>query len=164
MENEIKVENELMNVDFVGVVRFTNDSDEDFTALWNNKEYVFPARKTVKLIMPDESLENIQEIRKRFAYRWAVRQFYNGKEYTRMSKMGNGLPPTFDERILEPMIERCLTPLPSAPLKMKQKAKDDGTKYKGSKAMSDKDNPNYLFRDESENVLPLGKMPDSLTA
>jgi hypothetical protein len=28
---------------FDGVFKFTNNSDEAFTALWNNKEYVFPS-------------------------------------------------------------------------------------------------------------------------
>lgn len=154
---------EIMNLDFDGVFRFTNDSDEDFVTLWNNKEYTFPARKTVKMIIPDETLENIQEIRKRFAYRWAVREFYGSKEYVRMSKMGNGLPPTFDEKILEPMIERCLTPLPEAPIKVKARAKDSEKNYVGSKAIEEKDNPNYIFREEAENAKAVGKMPDTLT-
>lgn len=156
------VDDGIMEIDFDGVFRFTNDSDEDFVALWNNKEYMFPAHKTVKLIIPDETLENIQEIRKRFAYRWAVREFYKGKEYLKMSKMGNGLPPTFDERILEPMIEKCLTPLPEAPIRIKKRAKDDESNYKGSKAISEKDNPNFEFRKEAEEAKVVGKMPDML--
>lgn len=151
-----------MSLDFDGVFRFTNDSDEDFVALWNNKEYLFPAHKTVKMIIPDETLENIQEIRKRFAYRWAVREFYKGKVYLKMSKMGNGLPPTFDEKILEPMIEKCLTPLPEAPIKIKNRKKDSEDNYNGSKAISDKEDPNFVFRKEAEEARAIGKMPDTL--
>lgn len=164
MEDKIETKDELMSLDFDGVFRFTNDSDEDFITLWNNKEYTFPAHKTVKLVIPDESLENIQEIRKKFAYRWAVREFYKSKEYIKMSKMGNGLPPTYAEKILEPDIQKCLTPLPEVAIKVKQGKKDDGSQYKGSKALSEKDNPNYVFRDESDNAKPFGKMPDKLTA
>lgn len=151
-----------METDFDGVFRFTNATDEDFTHLWNNKEYAFPAGKTVPLIIPDETLENIQEIRKRFAYDLAVREFYKGKEYSKMAKMGNGLPPTFDEKILEPMIEQCLKPLPMAKSTVKVKEKDSDRNYKGSKAISDKDNPNFIFREESENAKPLGKMSDKV--
>lgn len=157
-------DDEIMSLDFDGVFRFTNDSDEDFVTLWNNKEYIFPAHKTVRLIIQDESLENVQEIRKRFAYRWATREFYKSKEYFKMSKMGNGLPPTFDEKVLEPMIQRCLTPLPEAPIKVKRRAKDSDDNYKGSKAISEKDSPNYVFREESEdsNIKKVGKMPNVL--
>lgn len=162
-ENNMVADDEIMSLDFDGVFRFTNDSDEDFVTLWNNQEYIFPAHKTVKLIIANETLENVQEIRKRFAYRWAVREFYKSKEYFKMSKMGNGLPPTFDERILEPMIERCLTPLPEAPIKIRKRVKDSDENYVGSKAISDKENPNFVFREESENAKALGKMPDVLT-
>lgn len=161
MESEFVADDEMMSLDFDGVFRFTNNSDEDFIALWNNKEYLFPAHKTVKLVMADETLENIQEIRKRFAYRWAVREFYKGKEYLKMSKMGNGLPPTFDERILEPMIQECLTPLPEESLKVKTKPKDSDKNYT-SKGITDKENPNFVFREESESVQAIGKMPTKL--
>lgn len=150
----------METMDFDGVFRFTNATDEDYTHLWNNKEYTFPAGKTVPLIIPDETLENIQEIRKRFAYDLAVREFYKGKEYSKMAKMGNGLPPTFDEKVLEPMIEQCLKPLPMAKATMKVKAKDSEKNYKGSKAISDKDNPNFIFREEADQAVAMGKMPD----
>lgn len=149
-------------IDFDGVFRFTNVTDEDFVTLWNNKEYLFPAGKTVPLVIPDETLENIQEIRKRFAHNLATREFYSGKVYKTMSKQGGGLPPLFDEKLLEPMIEACLTPLPSAKISVKQLPEDNEKKYKGSKAMSEKENPNYLFREEADNAKALGKQPDIL--
>lgn len=149
--------NELIGKDFDGVFRFTNATDEDFSVLWNNVEYIFPAGKTVPLVIPEETLENIQEIRKRFAYRLATREFYKGKEYTKMSKMGGGLPPTFNEALLEPMIEQCLTPLPQVTIKSKVKAKDDEKKY-SSKAMDKDSNLNKAFADEP--VPTLGVMSD----
>jgi len=145
--------------DFDGVFRFTNVTDEDFTFLWNNKEYVFPAGTCCPLIIPDETLENIQEIRKKAAFKLSVREFYKGKEYKRMSKMGNGLPPTFDEKILEPMIESCLKPLPMGKAKIKEGKKQSDSSFKASKAISEKDNPNYVFKDEK--VIEKGKMPDA---
>lgn len=148
---------EILANDFDGVFRFTNVTDEDFIAFWNNKEYTFPSGKTVPLIIADETLENIQEIRKKFAYQLATREFYKGKEYMKMSKQGNGLPPLFDEKILEPMIESCLKPLPMAKASVKE-AKKPNFKYKGSKAISDKDNPNYVFKDDEPTEL--GKMPN----
>lgn len=147
-----------MEYDFDGVFRFTNATDEDFTALWNNKEYTFEAKSCSPLVIADETLENIQEIRKRFAYRLATREFYKGKEYIKMSKMGGGLPPTFDDKILEPWIEECLKPLPIVKARVKEKSKDSERNYRGSKAVTDKDNLNYVFREEAEQARPLGKL------
>ncbi len=147
--------------DFDGVFRFTNATEEDFIGLWNNKEYTFPAGTCCPIVIPDETLENIQSIRKKWAYKLAVREFYKGKDYTKMSKMGNGLPPTYDEKILEPIIQTCLKPLPLAKTKVRAGKKDDESNYKGSKAVSGKEDLNYIFREEAENAKVVGKMPDS---
>ena len=48
--------NEIIGKDFDGVFRFTNATNEDFSALWNNVEYIFPAGKTVPLIIPNENV------------------------------------------------------------------------------------------------------------
>ena len=77
-----------MTEDFDGVFRFTNTTDEDFVTLWNNKEYTYPAGKTVPMIISGEPLENIQQIRKYFAKRLAEREFFAGKEF---NKMKNGV-------------------------------------------------------------------------
>ena len=148
-----------INDEFDGVFRFTNATDEDFKVLWNSKEYTYPAGTTSPMIIPNESLENIQEIRKRFAYKLAVREFYKGKVYHDMSRMGNGLPPTFDEAILQPWINQCLTPLPRAQAKVVDVPKDSEAKFKGSKAISDRDNPNVIFKDEAPETL--GKMSET---
>lgn len=146
--------------EFDGVFRFTNATKEDFTALWNNKEYVFPAGTCCPMIIPDENLENIQEIRKKFAYKLAVREFYNSKEYQKMSKMGRGLPPIYDDKVLQPWIDQCLSPLPIGKAKVSQGKKDNDRDFKASKAIGEKDNPNFVFREESDNAKPLGKMPN----
>lgn len=112
---------------FDGVFYFTNTTTEDFIHLWNSEEYTFPANTMCPMIMAKESLEGIQEIRKRFAYDLAVREYYKSKDYTKNSKMGNGLPPLFDDKVLQPWIDACLKPLPKAKADIKP-AKVEKTK------------------------------------
>lgn len=151
-----------VNEEFGGVFYFTNPTDKERTYLWNNKEYNFPAESTVPLIIPSETLENIQEIRKRFAYRMAEERFYESDQYKKMKDMGNGLPPTFDPKILEPMIQECLKPLAVKRAAIKQgKSIDDERNYKATKAMGESDNPTMLFAEENKNPPVLGKMSDS---
>ena len=153
-----------INEDFSGVFYFTNPTTIERKYLWNNKEYVFPPESTVPLIIPSETLENIQEIRKRFAYRMAEERFYEGDKYKEMVAVGNksagGTPPTFNPSILEPMIEECLKPLPIKRAKI-QAAKDvdDDSNYKVSKAMDRDDDPVQLFKEENrpENIKKYGK-------
>lgn len=134
--------------EFDGVFRFTNPTDEDFVVLWNNKEYLFPAQSTCPMIIANESLENIQEIRKKFAYKLAVREFYKGKEYGKLSKLGGANPSTFDEKVLEPVIEMCLKPLPQASVKVKELPKEKRT-MKGSKAVGGNTNLNKEFEEDT---------------
>lgn len=151
-----------INDDFDGVFRFSNNSDEDFVVLWNEKEYTFPARTRSPMIIPNESLENIQEIRKRFAYKWAQREWFKSAEYTKMSKMGNGLPPTPDlAKVLEPLVQQCLEPLPTAKAGVKDVPKK-AEKFKATKAVSDTDNLNQSFAEETkdENLVKVGAQPD----
>ena len=133
-----------------GVFYFTNTSKEDYKHLWNNIEYTFPAESSTPMIIRNEPPENVQAIRKRFAYDWAVEQFHNGKEYLKLSKMGNGLPPTYDEKILEPFIEKCLNPLPMGQIKTKEMPKEDEKKFKGSKALKDNVSVNAQFKEDEE--------------
>lgn len=152
------------NEDFSGVFYFTNPTDRERKYLWNNKEYIFPPESTVLLIIPSESLENIQEIRKRFAYRMAEERFYEGDEYKRLVAMGNatsqGIPPEFNPKILEPMIQECLKPLPIKRQKVVNSKidVDDERNFKITKAMDEQDNPAMLFAEENKNVRKLGKM------
>jgi hypothetical protein len=158
MQNEI-------NEEFSGVFMFTNPTKKDRAYLWNNKEYTFPAESTVPLIIPSESLDNVQEIRKRFAYRMAEERLYEGEktpsgfDYKKAKDMGNGIPPTFDAKILEPFIHECLKPLPVKRGGVKQGNQiDDERKYKATKAMGKNDNPVALFKEENENIPVLGAM------
>lgn len=154
----------MNSAEFMGVFHFTNWTDEAFVHLWNNEEYTFPKLSSVPLIMPKEPAENIQEIRKRFAYDLAVREFYKSKEYKRMAKMGGGLPPTFDEKLLEPMIEKCLNPLPMSKASVKKITSTNESVYKSSAAIGASQTPESVFDvPERKNTAPvLGKMPDKI--
>lgn len=145
--------------DFDGVFYFTNASDEDYEHLWNNEKYVFPAKTTCPMIMPRETLENIQAIRKRFAKDFAIREFYKGKEYLKMSKQGGITPATYDEdSVLAPWIQQCLQPLPKTKAKVLKMPKEDEKVYKASKAVGDKDNLAEKFKDDMPEEL--GVMPE----
>lgn len=158
------------NEEFSGVYMFSNPTDKERKYLWNNKEYIFPAESTVPLIIPTETLENIQEIRKRFAFRMAEERLFEGEpvknregkvvfEYLKAMEMGRGLPPTFDQKILEPMIEECLKPLPIKRAVIQEGQKlDDESKYKATKA-GFKSSPAEVFK-EDENRYEVGMMPD----
>ena len=155
---------EISYGEFLGVFHFTNWTNEDFVHLWNNIEYTFPKKTTTPMIMPKETSESIQEIRKRFAYDLSEREFYKSKEYKKMSKMGAGLPPTFDPKILEPMIQKCLEPLPAGKATIKQVEDEPEKNFKASKAVAEKANVNFEFRDESDDsrIKKLGRQPDSI--
>jgi len=157
--------------EFTGVFNFTNPTKQERKYLWNNKEYIFAPESTTPLIIPSETLDNLQEIRKRFAYRMAEERMYEGEkvyardgktvvfDYNKAKLAGNGLPPTFDPKILEPMIEECLTPLTVKKSVVKEGQKlDDERKYKATKA-GFTSSPAELFK-EDENRDVLGQMPD----
>lgn len=135
------------------VFYFTNATNEDFVFLWNNKEYIFPAETCCPMLIPSESAENIQAIRKKAAYKLATREFYKGKDYKGMVKIGKANPSTFDEKVLQPWIDECLKPLPIAKAKVKALPKDSDKGYRATRAVSDKGDLAYEFRDmEPETV------------
>ena len=133
-----------------GVFRFTNATNEDFVTLWNNKEYTFPKMSTCPMIIPNEPPENIQNIRKYFAKRLAQREFHKSKEFNKMDAMGRGLPPTYNEKILDSLIQQCLEPLPSDLPKVKDLPKTNDSNFKASKAVSKNGNLNEIFKDDIE--------------
>lgn len=154
--------NQILDTDFDGVFRFSNNSDEDFTVLWNNREYTFPAHTRSPIIIPNESLENIQEIRKRWAYKWAEREWYKGDKYNQMKEMGGGRPPVRNEKDLEPLIQMCLDPLPIAKAEVKERPKEN-LRLKGSKAVGPNENLNKAFEEETreENLVKVGAQADN---
>lgn len=109
---------------FDGTFRFTNWSDEDFTAKWGSKEYTFPANSTSPMLIPEHSPIEIQHIRKKFAQNLAEREFFKSQQYQKQfisqernpdgSPRLNGIHQagTYNINMLAPMIQRCLEPLP----------------------------------------------------
>lgn len=123
MKNEVEDYPE----NFDGVFRFTNPTDEDFVTLWNNKEYTYPAMKTVPMVIANTTLEEIQQIRKYFAKRLAEREFFKTKGF---NKIRNGvkndgtvggtlIAHSYDERDLQPWVDSCLNTLEMSTAKVK---------------------------------------------
>ena len=146
---------------------FTNPTKKERKYLWNNKEYIFPPESTVPLIIPTETLENIQEIRKRFAFRMAEERLYegevtsNGFDYMKAKEQGRGMPPTFDQKILEPWIHECLKPLPIKRATIQKGKEIDSEKnYKATKAVGKGADLADVFREENQNIPELGQMAD----
>lgn len=135
--------------DFDGVFRFTNATNEDFKALWNNKEYVFKAGTCSPMIISGETDEARQEIRKKFAYKLALREFYKSNDYMHMKDQGQGLPPTYDESILNPWIQQCLEKLPESRAEVTE-VKTEPIKLKAFKPVKDKVSLNEQFKDDIE--------------
>lgn len=121
MDNDTNV----LPENFDGVFRFTNFTDEDFTAMWNKVEYTFPANKTSPLVIPGETPEGVQSIRKKFAKELAEREFYRSEKGQFMnSKAAGPRPALYTDSDLAPFVQRCLEPLPIAPAAAKA-VKDD---------------------------------------
>jgi hypothetical protein len=167
MELKGKYEPEEYPEDFDGVFRFTNATDEDFKTLWNNVEYVYPAGKTVAMIISNESLENIQSIRKKFAKRLAEREYYKSKDFKKIANglkdpsMGrNVIQSSITETDLQPWVDECLKPLEIGNQKAKRlpeekldviakpvgKGSSDGSSYPPVDL-------NEMFKDENEKLL-----------
>lgn len=139
--------------DFDGVFRFTNFSDQDFTAKWDSKEYTFPANTTSPMIISGATLEEVQNIRKKFAQDLAIREFYSSKKFAMLNThTPGGTPALYTDSDIAPFVQRCLEPLPISQAKVVKAKKTD---------MAD-----LLHKDDEgkpvSRVLTLGK--DSLTS
>ncbi len=114
--------------EFEGVFRFTNPTEEEFTTMWNSVNYTFPPMSTSPLIIPTESSENIQNIRKVFAKRLGIKYFYDSNRYNELNELTKktGVPALIDidkEPIFIDFIQKCLEPLPVARVTTKAAAK-----------------------------------------
>ena len=142
-----------------GVFYFTNPGlakfkdkegniSKDFKALWNNREYTFKGETTVPLIIPGETPEGIQHIRKVFAKKYAVEWFHQSKRYQELVKKGGYIPATYEEDAkLGTVIQACLTPLPKSQAVVKDLPRDNEKNYKGTKAISKGADLNKVFED-----------------
>lgn len=117
---ELETIDEVLTTDFDGVFRFTNFTDDEFTAMWNKVAYTFPANKTSPMIIPGETPEGVQSIRKKFAKELAEREFWKTEKFSKMNSPEQGSHPAlYTDSDLAPFVQRCLEPLPVAPAKTK---------------------------------------------
>lgn len=136
----------VLDTDFDGVFRFSNNSDQDFTFLWNNREYTFPAKTRSPMLIQNETPENVQEIRKKAAYKWAEKEWFKTPEYKKMASQSD-FRGGRDDKVLEPLIQMCLEPLPTAKAIVKE-GKKEIIKTKASKAVGGNENLNRAFADD----------------
>lgn len=123
--------NNILPPDFDGVFRFTNFSEEDFSARWNSIEYTFPALKTTPMIIPGCTPEEVQHIRKKFAKELALREFQRTPKFAGLNNVPpGGTPALYTESDLTPFIQRCLEPLPLAQAAIKKLPKDSDANYR----------------------------------
>lgn len=145
-----------------GVFFFTNpgifknkDGSNDWSVLWNNKEYTFKGKTTVPLLIANEPPENIQSIRKKFAKKYAQACFHQSKKYLDLVKKGGYIPATYDEDSeFTDVIQMCLTPLPRSSAEVKELPRESDTNYT-SKAIKGNQDLNAVFADY--NVPELGR-------
>lgn len=130
---------------------------KDFTALWNNKEYLFKEKTTTALVIANEPPENIQHIRKVFAKKYAQGWFHQTKRYADLVKKGGYIPATYnDDTELGSVIQQCLTPLPKGKLEVQDLPRQNENDFKGSKAIRSGEDLNRAFADYTPPEL--GKM------
>lgn len=121
---------EVLPVDFDGVFRFTNWTDREFKAKWDNVEYAFPPLKTTPMTMNFTPVE-IQNIRKKFAKELAVREFYRTDKFKGMNNIPpGGIPALYTDSDLTPFTQKCLEPLPLAKAEVKVLPKDSSENYR----------------------------------
>lgn len=127
----------------------------DFKTMWNNKEYIFKAKTTTALVIPNESPENIQRIRKIFAKNYAQTWFHQTPRYKDLVKKGGYMPATYvEDTEFGHVIQQCLTPLPKGELEVKEAQpllKEE--QLTASKAVGQSGNLNEIFKDYEPPVL-----------
>lgn len=140
-----------------GVFYFTNpglvksrtkegDITTDWSALWNNREYTFKGKTTVPLIIANEPPENVQNIRKLFAKKYAQAWFFQSKRYQDLVKKGGYIPATYDEDAeMGTVIQACLTPLPKSQAEVKDIPRESESDFKASKAVQSGQDLNRIF-------------------
>lgn len=105
-----------------GTLHFTNFSEEEFKAKWNNVEYTFPPKSTIPLVIPTASPIETFNIRTMFAKQLADREFRRSKRGLDLSKKNEGAHSisasiSYTENELDSLISKCLEPLPLAQAK-----------------------------------------------
>ena len=149
------IDTNILPADFDGVFRFTNASEEEFRAKWDGIEYTFPPLKTVPMIIPGATPEQVQSIRKKFAKEWALKEFGKTDKYGRLNEhVPGGVPAPYTDSDLAPFIQKCLEPLPLAQAILKKVPKDPEANLrrdaKGRLVTRGLDKDDSLKKDSSE--------------
>lgn len=140
----------FLPADFDGVFRFTNFTDHEFKAKWNNVEYTYPPNKTSPMIIANATPEEVQHIRKKFATELAVSVFYQSDKFKFMNDKERGqVPALYTDSDIAPYVQRCLEPLPIAQATAKVLPKDDKKNYKATRVLDDKES---LMKNQGESV------------
>lgn len=126
--NDVK---SVLPSDFDGVFRFTNYTNRDFVAKWNNIAYTFPALKTSPMIIPNATPEEVQSIRKKFAKELAVQEVFNTEKIKIQDRVRGeqGVPALYTDADLAPFVQKCLEPLPIAQATVTPLPKDNEDRY-----------------------------------
>ena len=125
MEKDIMAVSPVLPENFDGTFRFTNWADEDFVGRYGSKDYTFPAKTTSPMIMVDFTPLEIQQIRKKFAFKLAEREFGKSQVFDNLlkqernsdgtAKLGSIFgAATYSINELAPYIQKCLEPMPVA--------------------------------------------------
>lgn len=144
------------------VFYFTNASDEDWSTQWNKIMYTFPAQRRTRMAIRGETPENVQNIRKMFAVRYAEEQYRKTKDFEkRNTPKENQRPVPYNATVLQPFIESCLKPLPKAKLLSEEVSSFEEDKFQGdTRPLNDKSNAPYeVFKDAP--VKTYGEMPSN---
>lgn len=130
--------NNVLPEDFDGTFKFSNPDDEDFVGKWGGKAYLYPAKKTVPMIIVDATPFEVQNIRMKFAKELGEKMFFKSKEYknlVRTEKNSDGTPKydslfkggQYNTDMLTEYIQACLKPFPVEKQVIKELPKIDIT-------------------------------------
>lgn len=124
-------EKTVLPLDFDGVFRFTNFTKDEFKARWGGIEYTFPPEKTVPMIIPGATPEEVQYIRKKFARELAIVEFYKTEKFKGMNAhVPGGVPATYTDSDLAPFSTRCLEPLPVSKATLQELPKVNESRFR----------------------------------
>ena len=141
------------------VFYFTNASDEDWSTQWNKVIYTFPAQRRTRMAIRGSTPEEVQNIRKMFAERYAIQKYAETAEYAkRNTPIENKSPIPYNKTVLQPYIDSCLKPLPKAKQISNKVESDDSDKFQGdTQPLGDTSAPYDVFKDKPVKVY--GEMP-----
>lgn len=136
----VKIDN-VLPPDFDGIFRFTNWTDREFIAKWNNIAYKFAPNSTSPMIISGATPEEVQHIRRKFAEELGVQEFYRSKEFqarNAQAPAGSGVTPAiYTDSDIAPFVQRCLEPLPIKNATAAVLPRDNTANYKASEILKD---------------------------